>query len=497
MDHRRRPARRSLRRRSTAARTRLRARQALAHARRSTSRLRPRTRSAAINSDIARQANSYDAWTPAQFEQYIRELTFFGANSIEGIPFQDDRKTPVMKFPRREMNRAISDICNRYGLDYWLWLPAEFDLKDSVKRRDLLGRCEELFRDCRELTGIFFPGGDPGHNPPELVLPFLEDLSRRMLAVHPRARIWLSLQWFTPEQIDFVYAYLNRENPDWFAGLVAGPSGPPIGATRERLPRQYRLRLYPDLTHNKLCQYQVPEWDQAYALTLGREAINPRPAEYAAIHNRVAGYSDGFISYSDGVHDDVNKTIWSARSWDPASNVRDVLVQYARVYFSPAVAEDAADAILALEKNWHGPLAENGAVETTLLAWQRLDSQAPVLANNWRWQMCLLRANYDAYIRRRLLRESKLEVAANDGDETGGSGRLGCRDVRSDKDTGDHRRSAHKPRPSQSHRGPVPALVRLDRLADKRAEVPCNRRRARRDPRLCRLSAEQPLVARR
>lgn len=34
------------------------------------------------------QANSYDAWDPAQFERYIRELTFFGVNSIEGIPFR-------------------------------------------------------------------------------------------------------------------------------------------------------------------------------------------------------------------------------------------------------------------------------------------------------------------------------------------------------------------------------------------------------------------------
>ncbi len=39
----------------------------------------------------------------------------------------------------------------------------------------------------------------------------------------------------------------------------------------------YKLRLYPDLTHNKLSQFEVPAWDQAYALTLGREAINPRP----------------------------------------------------------------------------------------------------------------------------------------------------------------------------------------------------------------------------
>src|SRR5262249_35573875 len=160
----------------------------------------------------------------------------------------------------------------------------------------------------------------------------------------------------------------------------------------QRLAKKYKLRLYPDLTHNKICQYEVPEWDQAYALTLGREAINPRPAEFAAIHNRVAPYSDGFISYSDGIHDDVNKTIWSAMSWNPDAVVRDVLVNYARAYFNPAIAEDAADAILALERNWRGPLVHNGAVESTLLRWQELERKAPQLAGNWRWQMCLLRA---------------------------------------------------------------------------------------------------------
>lgn len=48
------------------------------------------------------QANSYDARSPARFEQYIRELAFFGVNSIEGIPFQDARKTPAMKYPPRK-----------------------------------------------------------------------------------------------------------------------------------------------------------------------------------------------------------------------------------------------------------------------------------------------------------------------------------------------------------------------------------------------------------
>ncbi len=359
------------------------------------------------------QANSYDAWDPAQFEQYIRELTFFGVNSIEGIPFQDDRTTPVMKFPRRDMNRAIGEICKRYGLDYWVWVPADFNLKDEVRRRELLERCAQFFEDTPELTGLFFPGGDPGGNPPQLVFPFLEEIARLLRSTHPQARIWLSLQQFRQPDIDYVYDYINRQQPPWLGGLVAGPSSPALRQMRSSLPKQYKLRDYPDLTHNKLCQYEVPEWDQAFALTEGREAVNPRPVEYAATFHRFSGYTDGFISYSDGIHDDVNKTIWSALSWDPNQSVRGILIDYARVYFSPRVAEDAATAILALEKNWHGTLVDNGAVDGTLLQWQHLERAAPELESNWRWQMCLLRANYDAYIRSRLIYEAALESEAN------------------------------------------------------------------------------------
>lgn len=359
------------------------------------------------------QANSYDAWNQAQFEQYIRELTYFGANSIEGIPLHDDRKTPVMKVPRREMNRDIGRMCEKYGLDYWAWMPAEFDLKDRALRERFLAQSAEFFKDTPVLHGIFFPGGDPGHNPPELVLPFLEDMAKVLLPVHSNARIWLSLQWFSPPQVDSIYGYIEEKAPSWFGGLIAGPSSRPIPETRARLPKQYPLRDYPDLTHNKLCQYEVPSWDQAFALTLGREAINPRPSEFALIHNRLAPYTDGFISYSDGIHDDVNKTVWSALSWDPDTAVRDILTDYAKVYFQPSVANDAADAILALERNWHGPLIHNGAVEGTLLEWQKLERAAPQLDSNWRWQMCLLRAYYDAYVRRRLLYESDLEAQAN------------------------------------------------------------------------------------
>lgn len=358
-------------------------------------------------------ANSWDAWTIAQFDQYIRELALFGTNSIENIPFQDPRNNPLMKVERREMNRAMSAICRKYGLDYWVWTPADFDLNDAPKRAALLARFEELFADSVELTGIFVPGGDPGHNPPELLWPFLSEVADKLRVRHPKARIWLSLQGFNSQKEEEVYRYLESAKPQWLGGLVAGPSSPPVARTRQRLGSQYKLRLYPDITHNKICQYQVPNWDQAYALTLGREAINPRPEEYAQIHNRHAPQSDGFISYSDGVHDDVNKAVWSALAWDPSRKPREIVIEYARLFFGADIADEAADGILALERNWRGPLATNGSVEATHREWQRLDAKAAHLSGNWRWQMCLLRAVYDAYIRHRLLYETRLEQEAN------------------------------------------------------------------------------------
>jgi hypothetical protein len=358
-------------------------------------------------------ANSWDAWTVAQFESYIRELAIFGANSVENIPFQDDRKNPLMRVPRREMNRAMSEICQRYGQDYWVWTPATVDLKDKAASAKLLLQFDELFGDVPSLTGVFVPGGDPGDNEPEEVLPFLGEIAARLRTKHPRAKVWLSLQGFRKEQAEVVYKWLEGGAPAWFGGIVAGPSSPPVAETRRRLPAGVGLRLYPDITHNKISQYEVPEWDQAYALTLGREAVNPRPAEYAAIHNRYAAMSDGFLSYSDGVHDDVNKSVWSALGWDRGRTPRQILVEYCRFYFSWALAEESADAILALERNWRGPLEQNGAVEATLREWRRLESLAPELKGNWRWQMCLLRANYDAYVRVRQRQDAALELEAN------------------------------------------------------------------------------------
>ncbi len=131
------------------------------------------------------------------------------------------------------------------------------------------------------------------------------------------------------------------------------------------------------------------------------------------IHNWFAPYSNGFISYSDGVGDDVNKMVWTDLAFNPEKPLRKVLIDYGRMFFTPAVAEAAADGIFALEKNWRGPLMSNAAVEGTLLYWQKLEKENPELLKNWRFQMCLVRAYYDAYLRRKLIADSETEDELN------------------------------------------------------------------------------------
>ncbi len=371
-------------------------------------------------------ANSYDGWTKKQFEQYIKDLIVFGTNSIESIPIFDEKQSPHFKVDPMEMNAYISSLCKKYGLDYWMWIPAQFDLADQALRKTYLEQFEKICQQSETITGVFFPGGDPGDNPPEKVLPLLKDLYTILIKYHPQGNTWLSLQGFTPAQCQVTYKYIQENKPIWLGGLITGPSSPTAAETRPVLPKQYKLRHYPDLTHNVRCEFEIPWWDPAFNLTLGREAVNPRPFHYGAIYNSIESYIDGFLSYSDGVHDDVNKIIWTVKSWDKNTGEREILKEYSNYFFGSALAENAADGIIALENNWQGPILANGGIYSTLETWKILEAKNPLLQKNWRWQMNLLRAYYDEYTRKRFIYETTLEketVAVLSNSEKIGSGK--------------------------------------------------------------------------
>jgi hypothetical protein len=355
------------------------------------------------------RANSWDAWTPAQFDQYIRELAIFGANAIENIPFEDTDISPHMPVSREVMNAEMSRICARYDLEYWVWIPVQFELPDTSKEDEYLKTQAAFYKSCERLDAVFVPGGDPGHNEASQLMPFMKRMGELLQAHHPRAKVWISLQGFTPKSVDDFFAYVNAHDPDWLGGVVMGPGSPPLELTRRLLPKRYAQRWYPDITHIVRCQYPVPWLDPAWGLTIGREPVNPRPTDYTAIYRDGYRFTNGFLTYSDGIHDDFNKTLWSQLGWNPDRSAREIAIEYARFFFRPDHAIAGADAIFGLETNLRGSLAENSSIDGTLLLWQQLESALHGSVTDWRFDMHLMRAYYDAYTRQRLLYETELE----------------------------------------------------------------------------------------
>jgi hypothetical protein len=362
------------------------------------------------------KTNSYDGWSVPVWEQYIRDLAVFGTNAIELIPPRSDdaADSPHFPLPPMRMMTEMSRLADEYGLDVWIWYPAmERDYADPKTVDAALEEWGEVFRKLPRVDAVFVPGGDPGHTEPKVLMAFLEKETAVLHRYHPRAQMWVSPQSFNQEWLDQFYGILRAE-PAWLSGVVYGPQvRVSLAQLRAAVPKRYPIRHYPDITHSRQCQYPVRDWDAAFAVTEGREGINPRPLAEAEIFQRTAPYTVGFLSYSEGCNDDVNKIIWSALGWDPDAKAVDILRQYARYFISQQHVESFARGLMQLERNWQGPLASNSGVEATLADFQEMERAAtPQMVANWRFQQALYRAYYDAYTQRRLTAETGLERQA-------------------------------------------------------------------------------------
>ena len=363
------------------------------------------------------KTNSYDGWDVPVWEQYLRDLAVFGTNAVELIPprSDDDADSPHFPLPPMQMMVEMSRLADSYGLDVWIWYPAmDKDYSDPKTVEFALHEWGEVFRQLPRIDAVFVPGGDPGHTEPKYLLALLEKETEVLHRYHPKAQMWVSPQSFNREWMDQFLDILKTRQPAWLGGVVFGPQvRMSLPELRAAVPQRYPIRHYPDITHSRQSQYPVPDWDVAYALTEARETINPRPVDEANIFRLLQPYTIGFLTYSEGCNDDVNKMIWSALGWNPDAKIIDILRDYSRYFIGRRYADSFAQGLLALERNWRGPLAANSGVETTLEQFQEMEQSAsPQVLANWRFQQALYRAYYDAYTRSRLLYEQGLEERA-------------------------------------------------------------------------------------
>jgi hypothetical protein len=365
-------------------------------------------------------ANTYDAWSIDDYEQYLRDLIMFGCNGVELISNLDAtaKDGPVMTESMRAMNVALSALIHSYGIEVWVWSPVMAFRDEDVTTPEgqvlALSLRRDFLADYPAIDHLFVPGGDDGNTPAAHLMPFLERLSPILKDTHPTAKIWVSNQTFTLQENDYFFDYLHSESPDWLAGLVYGP-WIKMGweEMRERTPKRYPIRRYPDINHTVRCQYPIPDWDQAFAHTIGREPVMPMPEMQRHIYGRYLNVSDGFGTYSDGIHDDLNKHIWNVLGWDPGADMDVALEEYGKVWFGVDLAKDVAHGIRALEANWHGPVTENKTIPKTLAAWEDIAKRVPDFDNNWRVQMYLFRARFDANVQAEARAQKRYEKEAH------------------------------------------------------------------------------------
>jgi hypothetical protein len=365
------------------------------------------------------KTNSYDGWSLPVWEQYIRDLAVFGTNAIELIPPRSDdaADSPHFPLPPMEMMKRMSQLLDDYGLDVWIWYPAmDRDYSDPKTVDFALNEWGEVFKQLPRIDAVFVPGGDPGHTQPKHLMALLEKQTQALRRYHPKAQMWVSPQSFSQAWMDEFIDILKTGQPSWLSGIVFGPQiRLSLPQLRALVPGKYPIRHYPDITHSRQCQYPVPDWDMAYAITEAREIINPRPLGQARIFRLLQEHTNGFLTYSEGCNDDVNKIVWSALGWDPNTDVVEILREYSRYFIGERYVDDYAQGLLALEKNWEGALVNSGQVHTTLQQFQSMEQKAtPQDLLNWRFQQTLYRAYYDAYTRGRLLHETALEESAMD-----------------------------------------------------------------------------------
>ncbi|WP_298324186.1 hypothetical protein [Asticcacaulis sp.] len=351
--------------------------------------------------------NSYDAFTLPMFERHLRDLIVFGTNGLQWIaPISDDAaESPLFPAPALNTLIGVSRLTERYGVDFHLYYPQMMaDYGDPTQRAAELTRFEALVRATPHISSLFVPGGDPGHTPPDILFPLIRDEAAILRRYHPKATVWVSAQGFDRAQYERFYALMAEENP-WLTGVFVGPqSRDTVSVQRARIPARYKVLFYPDIAHTLHAQFPVPGFDPAFALTEGREPINPQQQAQGHIYRHFAGDFEGFVTYSEGVTDDVNKMLWAGFGTDRAQTSATIAADYGRYFLGDA----RFGAVLeGLERNWRGPVRLNRDIPRTLMTLRTLPHR-----DNWRYDMLAYRAAYDAYVQRRAVAETQREEDA-------------------------------------------------------------------------------------
>jgi hypothetical protein len=356
--------------------------------------------------------NTYDAWDYDQFFQYQLDMMAFGTNIIEhnGSKGKGEFRNCLMRYEQEEFLTEASKLADKVDIDVSLWHANE----DNEEEEQALKNRDQLYSAMQRLDYLFIPGGDPGSMQADAFMERCKKISKVYKKHHPYGQMHISAQ--APHcHKDWPKIFINEisKKPEEIDAVIMGPNHAyPMHQLREKVPSEYPMRFYPDITHNLRCEYPVnfqqDDWHFAFCNTLSRESVNPRPTEFRTLNRIFSPYTIGGVSYSEGVHDDLNKAVWSALEWDKDADLREILLDYSRFFMPGIDEEEIADIIFLLEKNWQGDPVENPCIDVAYNKLFALIENHKSLYENWRFLLLYFRGCCDKLVKMRRCFENNL-----------------------------------------------------------------------------------------
>ena len=311
------------------------------------------------------KTNSYDAWTPAVCEQYIRDLAVFGTNAIELIPPRSDdaADSPHFPLPQMEMMVEMSRIARVR--------PRRLDLvsgdgpgllRSARPSNPRFKEWGEVFRQLPRIDAVFVPGGDPGHTEPKYLMALLEKQTAGAASVSSQgADVGLAAE-LQPRVAGRVPRNPQDRQPAWLERrrLTARRSRISLPrSARAQCPRAIPSATIPTSRTAASPQYPVPG--------LGRGLRGHRSARghQSAAHGRgrdlpatAARTPSASSPIRKAATTTSTRSSGAALGWDPDARTSSISCASTRATSSAErYADGFAQGLLALERNWRGPLA--------------------------------------------------------------------------------------------------------------------------------------------
>ncbi len=177
--------------------------------------------------------------------------------------------------------------------------------------------------------------------------------------------------------------YLQRDN-SWVDYIMADGHDNyfPKYILEQGVPGNLPLLNFPEIS-----MFGMSPW--------GGYGSNPAPEHFQQLWNRIKHMASGGTPYSEGIYEDINKSIIAGFYWNRERKAEDVVREYLSFEFSADVAPEMMKVVKIFEQNHD----RNNIHDSAILAFKLVSNAeihlTPRVRSSWRWRIFYLRALID------------------------------------------------------------------------------------------------------